>query len=232
MIRIPDSPPFVKGFFQKNPGVISWQATHPIFSKKIRGILSWPVYNRAKGGDTVDHWELIAALRQRQSGALEEFHRRFAPLLRYIIAPILPDERDREECLSDIQLQVWDAIESYDPDRASLTTWLTHLARNAALNRRRGNSRRGEDGCLDETVPDAGDTPEQSAIRRETTKALWDAVGRLGRRDRELFLRKYYYYQSTAQISSELGLTDRAVEGRLYRIRKRLQEELGGECHG
>jgi RNA polymerase sigma-70 factor (ECF subfamily) len=134
--------------------------------------------------------------------------------------------------LADIQLQVWDAIQGYDPGRASLTTWLTHLARNAALNRRRGNVRRQESSCLDETIPDAGDTPEQSAIRAETAKALWAAVGQLGRRDRELFLRKYYYYQSTAQISSELGLTVRAVEGRLYRIRKRLQEELGGVYHG
>lgn len=180
----------------------------------------------------MDHSELIAALREHRADALERFHSLFAPLLRYIIAPILPDERDQEECLSDIQFQVWDAIKGYDPNRASLTTWLTHLARNAALNRRRTNERRQEDVCLDETVPDTGDTPEQSAIRAETAKTLWDAVGRLGRRDRELFLRKYYYYQSTAQISAELGLTVRAVEGRLYRVRKRLQEELGGVYHG
>ena len=33
------------------------------------------------------------------------------------------------------------------------------------------------------------------------------------------------------EIAAELGLTERAVEGRLYRIRKRLQKELGGEWH-
>ena len=47
--------------------------------------------------------------------------------------------------------------------------------------------------------------------------------------DRNLFLRKYYYYQSTAQMAAELGLTVRGVEGRLYRIRKHLQKELGGD---
>ena len=50
-------------------------------------------------------------------------------------------------------------------------------------------------------------------------------------RDRALFYRKYYYYQSTAQMAAGLGLTERAVEGRLYRIRKRLQKELGGDDH-
>lgn len=95
--------------------------------------------------------------------------------------------------------QVWDAIGGYDPERASLTTWLTRLARNAALNRRRANARRREEGCLDESVFDSADGPEQSAIKAEDARALWDAVSRLGR---------------------------------LYRIRKRLQDELGGVYHG
>jgi len=40
------------------------------------------------------------------------------------------------------------------------------------------------------------------------------------------------YYQPTAQIAAESGLTVRAVEGKLYRIRKHLQSELGGVFHG
>lgn len=180
----------------------------------------------------MDYTELIQAVTERQSGALERFQTTFTPLLRYIISPILPDERDREECLSDVLLQVWEAIDSYDPQRASLTTWLTTLARNAALNRRRSNQRRQESDPLDETVPSSAESPEQSAIKAETARALWNAVGRLDHRDRDLFLRKYYYYQSTAQIAAELGLSLRAVEGRLYRIRKRLQDELGGVYRG
>lgn len=180
----------------------------------------------------MDYSELVAALRERRSGAMERFQTAFTPLLRYIIAPILPDERDREECRSDVLLQVWEAIGGFDPGRASLTTWLTRIARNAALNRRRANIRRREDGALDETTPDAADGPEQSLLKAEDARALWDAVGRLGKGDRELFLRKYYYYQSTAQIAAELGMTVRAVEGRLYRVRKRLQTELGGVYHG
>ena len=35
-----------------------------------------------------------------------------------------------------------------------------------------------------------------------------------------LFYRKYYYLQPTAQIAAELGMTERAVEGRLYRLKK------------
>lgn len=180
----------------------------------------------------MDYSELIDAMKKRESGAPERFQAAFTPLLRYIIAPILSDERDREECLSDVALQAWEAIDGYDPSRASFTTWLSTLARNAALNRRRSIERRRENGPPDEDIPAPADSPEQTVLKEESARAVWAAVDRLGRRDRELFLRKYYYYQSTAQIAAELGLTVRGVEGRLYRVRKRLQDELGGIYHG
>lgn len=50
--------------------------------------------------------------------------------------------------------------------------------------------------------------------------------------ERALIYRKYYYRQPTSQIASELGLSPRAVEGRLYRIKKRLGAALGGERNG
>ena len=201
----------------------------------MRGILDGPVYNNIegpRGGNSLDYTKLIQAMQDRRPGAMEEVQTAFTPMLHYIIAPILPDTRDAEECLSDVLLQAWNTIASYDPARASLSTWLTHLARNAALNRRRSNQRRRESTALDETVPDSREDPEQSFLKAEQAQALWAAVGRLRWLDQQLFLRKYYYYQLTAQIAAELGLTVRAVEGRLYRIRRRLQRELGGVYHG
>lgn len=180
----------------------------------------------------MDYTELIQAMKHREPSAPEHFQTAFTPLLRYIIAPILLDERDREECLSDVALQVWNTIDGYDPSRASFTTWLSTLARNAALNRRRSIERRRENGPPDENIPTPAGSPEQAVLKEEAARAVWDAVSRLDRRDRDLFLRKYYYYQSTAQIAAELGMTARGVEGRLYRVRKRLQDELGGVYRG
>ena len=174
---------------------------------------------------------LLDAIRTGQPQALEQFRAAYTPLLRYIIAPILPDSRDREECLADVFLQVWQKIEQYDPTRGSLTGWLTALARNAALNRRRSEQRHQGNIELDEALPDRQDGPEETLLRTERAQALYRAVAALSAGDRALFLRKYYYYQAIPQIAAELGLSERAVEGRLYRIRKRLRRELGGEIH-
>ena len=51
-------------------------------------------------------WELIDGIREGNRDAMERFLALYGPLIRYIIAPILPDERDREECLSDTAVAV------------------------------------------------------------------------------------------------------------------------------
>ena len=155
--------------------------------------------------------EILALLRAGDERGAEALLRHYAPLMRYIIAPIVPDEQDREECLSDAALRVWEKFGTYDPARGSWTAWLTALTRNTALNR------------------SAEPTPEERLLQQERRQALERALTALPQRDRLLFYRKYYYRQSTAQIAAELGTTERAVEGRLYRIKKALRKALGGD---
>ena len=76
-----------------------------------------------------------------------------------------------------------------------------------------------------------GPGPEEKVLQKERIQRLQEALDKLSARDRALFYRKYYYLQSTARIAAELGTTERAVEGKLYRIRKRLQTLLGGDAH-
>lgn len=58
---------------------------------------------------------------------------------------------------------------------------------------------------------------------------LKKAIAALTYNERHIFYRKYYYMQRTGQIAAELGTTERSVEGKLYRIRKKLQNELGDD---
>ena len=175
--------------------------------------------------------QLIDALRQKNTAAVEQLQQMYTPLLRYIISPILSEEADREECLSDVLMQVWKAINDYDAQKAAFSTWLSSIARNTALNHRRDNARHEGHSELDPSVPDPGDSPEEALLRSERSLAVRKAVASLRPRDQDLFYRKYYYYQPTAQIAAELGMTVRGVEGKLYRIRKQLQIKLGGVWH-
>ena len=173
--------------------------------------------------------EIIALIRARDERGLSALFRHYGPMMRYIVAPILPAEQDREECISEAAMRVWDSIERYDPARGSWNAWLTALTRNAALNRARQLQREAPEE-LDPALPSPEPLPEEALLRKERQAELTAALNRLSRTERLLFYRKYYYRQSTAQIASELGMSVRAVEGRLYRIKKRLRGMLGGEA--
>ena len=54
--------------------------------------------------------DLINDLLDRAEGSLERLKLHYGPLIRYVINPILHDERDREEVFSDILVRVWDRV--------------------------------------------------------------------------------------------------------------------------
>lgn len=173
--------------------------------------------------------EIIQFIRNRDEKGMEELLRHYGPLMRYVIAPILQNPEDREECLSDAAMRVWNGIEQFDPDRGKWNAWLTAIARNTALNRARKNAGETAQEIPPET-PSQEISPEESVLKKERSMALVRALLQLSSNEKTLFYRKYYYMQSTEQIAFEMGLSLRAVEGKLYRIKKKLRKMLGGEA--
>ena len=174
--------------------------------------------------------EIIRLIQKRDEKGMEELLRHYGPLMRYIIAPIVQNPEDREECLNDAAMRVWDKIEQYDPNRGKWNAWLTAIARNTALNRVRKNSAADMAGEIPPETPSQEISPEESLLKKERSAALNRAIHQLSSNEETLFYRKYYYMQSTEQIASEMGLSLRAVEGKLYRVKKKLRKMLGGEA--
>ena len=170
---------------------------------------------------------MAAVPRHEEIEALLERH---GPMMAYVIRGILSDPHEQEECLAQVRARVWERWESYDRERSSPATWLTALCRNAAYDRLRAQARQRErTGALDETLADPAPGPEEVLLQKERLETLSRLLSAMSAGDRALFYRKYYYLQSTAQIAAELGMTERAVEGRLYRLKKRLRTMLGGD---
>ena len=172
--------------------------------------------------------EILQLIRSRQERGLSLLREHYAPLILYILAPILTDERDREECLSDILLRVWNGIGRYQEEKGSFAGWLTAIARNTAIDLARKNARQTGESVLEEESADPAPTPEEALLIRERKKQVTDAVEKLPEREKLIVYRRYFYRQPMKQIAAEMGLSLRAAEGLLYRARKRLQKKLGG----
>ncbi len=175
--------------------------------------------------------DIVDSLVKKDEKAIDELLLYYEPLMRYIISPILQLEQDREDCLSEVTMKIWEKIDSFDPERGSFKAWITAIARNTALNHKRKSPQENSLEDIKECVPSSAPTPEETVIQNECKRELEKALNTLPSKDKTLFYRKYYYLQSTSQIASELGMTERAVEGKLYRLKKQLRKTLGGERH-
>ena len=112
----------------------------------------------------MDDKQLMAQIAAGDQAALQTLLRRHGPLLQYILKPILTDPREREECLADISLRLWQRAGDYAPERGAFVPWLTVLARNMALNRAR-RLRREEP--LDEAMPHGDGSAEEALLQKD-----------------------------------------------------------------
>ena len=116
--------------------------------------------------------KIIALLRERgRAGAARPAGTRWAAV-RYVIVPILRDPQEREECLSEVTMRVWEKIDTFQEERGSWNGWLTSLTRHAALNHARRISRHGGAEALSEDPPSPELTPEEVLLRQERQTAL------------------------------------------------------------
>jgi DNA-directed RNA polymerase specialized sigma24 family protein len=89
--------------------------------------------------------DLARGLHERNPEALETLISRYSRELFYFIRLVLDGVgvvQDAEECVNDLFVAVWQEIDSFDPERGTLRTWLTMRAKYIALDRRRQLYRR------------------------------------------------------------------------------------------
>lgn len=171
--------------------------------------------------------QLALLLKNDPARGLEEAVARYGAPVRTICAAILgPDcPEEVEEAVSDSFVALWRGVEKYDPEQP-LSKWLYGIARRTALNRRRALGRQAPVLELEEEIPDGETDLTDQAAQRENARLLRRAVEELPPPDREIFIRRYYWYEKVNAIAARLGLTPKAVEHRLLRGRQRLRRDL------
>ena len=88
-----------------------------------------------------DDVELLRRIRKGEEEALQQLHRRYAPLVFHLACRSL-DRAAAEEIVQDTFLAVWRRAADFDPARGSFRTWLLSIGRHRMLDELRSRSRR------------------------------------------------------------------------------------------
>ena len=191
--------------------------------KKVQAKSAFPKIDKKGDGEKVQDREFSALLSADRKIAEEKLIQEFTPLMHYIISGMEQDPENRKDCYAEACLRLLQGIDSWKIERGPLKNWVSAVTRNTAI-RFLAKEKKHLHTELQDTLPALNAGPEENAIRNDQERQLNIAISKLRRSDQELIYRKYYYLQSTEQIASELGRTVRSIEGKLYRIRKKLGE--------
>ena len=171
--------------------------------------------------------KIIQNIIDREPYGLEQMMDRYIPYVSAIVWGILKERmtvQDAEEVVSDVFLAAWDNPLALKPGKVK--AWLGAVARNKAKNALR---HAGHDLPLEEDVLELPDDSSFDRLdRQEQSEVLRQAGDTLGAKDREIFLRFYFYGQKLDVICEALNLSLSAVKSRLARGREKLKASLIG----
>jgi len=164
--------------------------------------------------------------------------RRYNRMLFRTARSILWSDSDAEDALQEAYLQAYQGLDHFRGD-SRLSTWLTRIVINQALERRRKRRREGtlfesSSNIVDleqelESVRAAAWTteePESQVLREELRKLLEAKIDRLPPAFRTVFVLRALEELSVEETAACLGIPEATVRTRFFRARSLLRESL------
>ena len=175
----------------------------------------------------------IAAIQAGDRLAFEGFVRRHNRWVRGIIFGVLGDADRVDDAAQQVWQSVWSRLGELR-DQSQWRPWLYRLARNAALDAGRSESRRKrliQEGAAesDSGSPTAAAAPDRQIMDQERRQAVLEAIRSLPALYREPFVLRHMEDWSYQQIAETMNLPPATVETRLARARRLLREALCDE---
>jgi RNA polymerase sigma-70 factor (ECF subfamily) len=162
------------------------------------------------------------------------FVRRFQHRVFGVAMAVTRDPQLAEDIAQQTFERAWRHAQIYDPRRGSVTTWLTTIAHNLAVDAVR--SRRTEPMApedLDSVIGVVTETPEQWALADEASSQLRAAVGRLPREQARALVMAGIYGMTAQQIAEAeripLGTAKTRIRAAMAKLRTTLAPSKRGD---
>ena len=168
----------------------------------------------------------IKRLKRKKEDALEFIVDEYLGFVKGCVCKILgPSGKTGaiEECINDIFLAVWNHAEQFEGNEEDFKKWIYKISKYQAIDYYRKLSRVSEIALEDKVIVDEKST-EEHIILNETKEELISLINTLKPIDQKIFTMKYFLGIQSQEIGMKLGMTQTAVDNRVYRGKKKLIE--------
>lgn len=173
----------------------------------------------------MDDSKIIDLYFARKEDAIKHTDETYGRRLYHLAENIVKNGQDAEESVSDTYMKAWDTIPPQRPQH--FFAYLAKICRNFALKRldwKNAGKRKAEIVSLTEEMEMC--IPDQSRDREMEAKELGMILDRFLRtltpENQMVFLRRYWYADTIAEIAARYGISESAVLMRLNRARAKL----------
>lgn len=182
----------------------------------------------------MDDHRIVELYLLRDETAIKQTTEKYGSRLRALAYGIVNDRQTAEECENDTYLEAWKAIPPHEP-RNYLYAFLARITRHIALNCCRDRSRLKRSAFICELgaemeqcipAPDDIQCRVDDMVLREV---LNEFLAKLDEEKRNIFVRRYWYLDSVADISRRFALSESKVKTTLYRCRNQLRAHIEKE---
>ena len=177
--------------------------------------------------------EIISLFLERSEQAIKELSDKYGALCGCVARNILNDDQDAEECVNDAYLGVWNTIPPQKPTR--LQAYVCQIVRNLSLKKYHANAAAKRNSHYDTALDEleaclaAPVSVEDQYAAKELGRLINNFLGTLDKQTRMIFVRRYWYADSIADISAQYHMTENNVYVRLSRTRDKLKQYLKKE---
>jgi RNA polymerase sigma-70 factor, ECF subfamily len=198
--------------------------------------LSWPdaitagAWKRGGSGLQLTNEQLcqlvaaVAAGRDRE--AFAQLFRYFAPRLKGFGLRRGADVGAAEELAQETMLTVWRKADTFDPGRATVSTWVFTIVRNKRIDLFRRESYPEADLSEASETPTEDRPPDESLSMSEVGRALRTAMKTLPKSELEVVRKAFFEDKSHRAIAEEMALPLGTVKSRIRLALARIREAL------
>ncbi|HST43182.1 MAG TPA: sigma-70 family RNA polymerase sigma factor [Conexibacter sp.] len=185
---------------------------------------------RSSGRDRRRERRLARGLRKQDAKALEALQQQYGGIVLGFLTNLLGDRATAEDVLQVTLLEVWQRGPTYDPERASLLTWMLMIARSRALDQLRRRVPEPHDPATATAVLDrdaAGGRSEVDALLDR-----WQVAGlltRLPADEAEMLRLRFHRGLTQREIAARTGVPLGTVKMRMVQALGRLRGLLDEE---
>ena len=178
--------------------------------------------------------QIIALYWERSENAIKETAAKYEKYCYSIAYNLLRNAEDAGESVNDTWLEAWNSMPPHKP--TILSAFLGKITRRLSVDRlRRYNAAKRGGGEtmllldeLSECIP-ANNTTEELVELKELAVAVNRFLSGLSSEKQQVFLRRYWYADSTETIAKQFGFTNAKVKSMLFHTREALREHLKKE---